>query len=922
MTKLPLSLEVFKDQIPENEEMHLFLKGDVNELKLIITALEGHYKYTHKQYTAAIIPFQNLQLLNDFDQVEAIHFELGQGQVLLNESRIHSRIKAVHDGTANLPAAYKGNGVIMGVIDAGIDLQHPDFQFENGSTRILELWDQTMGYNALRTPSYGYGQVFDSTDINANNCPHEDQTNYYGHGTNTSGIAAGNGLSNAQFTGCAPQADLIIVSSKFTSFSWTSTVADAVDYIFERAEFYGKPCVINASIGSYLGSHDGRDIPTQLINDKLDESSGRIMVCAAGNSGEAHPYHLGYEATNDTSFTWFKTASSASAGNGVVFFEGFGNVGEMESLQFSIGADKVNPSYEFRGSTPFDSIENRLFINVTDTLWSINGTYLGVVETWADSINGTYRLQIYAHHIDSVQYNFRLSTTGQGRIDVWSTSDDIINLYDMVYQNLPSTLDFPAISNYKLPDYKQQIVSNWACSDHVITVGNFTNRKNYIDVDGATVTFASLTAGAIASTSSSGPNRLGDLKPEVVAPGDITLTAGASFQIEAQLVNLSQRNRVAIGGLHNKAGGTSSASPVIAGLAALFLEKCPNGNWLDFKTALAQGSVSDAFTGTVPNDKWGNGKVDAVKTLRFHAPHPSLSVETEAFCAGDSVSIAVNGNYNAYEWISGQTNPGIFATQSGQYFAQVTNEMGCLGNSDSVDVFRRPLPLKPILLVSGSNPSCPNETLALSVANNYGSYLWSNGRTTNSIEALQNGLYYCAVKNSYGCINYSDSIDLQFFPEMARPNLWHKFDDVLVIETDSGTNSMYAWYWNNEIIDGETDSSYQATEIGTYIASLIDKNGCEWLSNPVEIGILNTDDLTRMDWQISPNPFKDAIIITAPIQAVNSSWKLFSLSGALVKTGELVSDSQIFDLSYLNAGVYILNLYTETTSVHIQLVKL
>ena len=135
--------------------------------------------------------------------------------------------------------------------------------------------------------------------------PHEDQTNYYGHGTNTSGIAAGNGLSNAQFTGCAPQADLIIVSSKFTSFSWTSTVADAVDYIFERAEFYGKPCVINASIGSYLGSHDGRDIPTQLINDKLDESSGRIMVCAAGNSGEAHPYHLGYEATNDTSFTWF-----------------------------------------------------------------------------------------------------------------------------------------------------------------------------------------------------------------------------------------------------------------------------------------------------------------------------------------------------------------------------------------------------------------------------------------------------------------------------------------------------------------------------------------------------------------------------------------------------------------------------------------
>lgn len=919
-SKLPLSLTAFRDQIPEDEDMHMFLKGDEVQIRAIVNQLGGHFKYSYKAYSAVLMPMNTLHLLDSFDAIEAVHFELGQGQALLNESRVHTRLNKVHDGTANLPDIYKGNDVIIGFIDAGLDLEHPDFQFSNGQTRVLELWDQNLGYNAQRTPSYGYGQVFDSADINANNCPHQDQLAYYGHGTNTTGIGAGNGLSNEQFIGCAPEADIIVVSSKFTSFSWTATVADAVDYIFERAEFYGKPCVINASVGTYSGSHDGRDFPTQFIGEKLNETSGRIMVCAAGNSGEAHPYHLGYEASQDTSFTWFRTASTASAGNGIIFFELYGDVGDMEGLQFSVGADRVNPSYLFRGDTPFDSIQNRLFVNVTDTLWSLSGNYIGTVETWADSLNGTYRLQVYANHIDSIQYNFRLSTTGQGRLDLWSTSDNIMNLYDMVYQNLPSTLDFPEISNYKLPDTKQQIVSNWACSDRVVTVGNFTNRKNYVDVDGSTVSFSTLTAGALATTSSAGPNRLGMLKPEVVAPGDVTLTAGASFQIAAQLANLSQRDRVAIGGLHHRTGGTSSASPVVAGIAALFLEKCPNGSWQDFKVALAAGSFSDAFTGNVPNDNWGNGKMDAVNTLIFHTPHPGLSVSSHEFCAGETVELSVNGSFNSYNWNSGQSTQSITASQSGQFFAEVENELGCIGHSDTAGLIKRPLPIKPVLVLDGNNPSCVNDLLTLEIPNNYGSYLWSSGQTTNAIEVATSGMYFCRVKNGYGCANSSDSIEVDFYPQHSNPTLWHKSDDVLVIEADGAQPVSYNWYLNDDVLIDEDDSIYYVLDIGAYKASFMDENGCEWFSNSIEIGVLNEDNIRVKKWKVFPNPFSQELFIETDESV--ESWSIYSLDGKRIDFGSINQQSQTINLTDLSSGAYFIELQSFSYSERFRLIKL
>jgi subtilisin family serine protease len=126
----------------------------------------------------------------------------------------------------------------------------------------------TFSPNAGNTPAlYGYGQEFSKASIDAGNAStHVDAT---AHGTHVAGIATANGDSLAPFKGAAPKSDIIAVSLDFNQSddSWLSTIADAVDYIFHKADSLNKPCVINISAGTYIGSHDGLDLQAQAIDN-------------------------------------------------------------------------------------------------------------------------------------------------------------------------------------------------------------------------------------------------------------------------------------------------------------------------------------------------------------------------------------------------------------------------------------------------------------------------------------------------------------------------------------------------------------------------------------------------------------------------------------------------------------------------------
>lgn len=159
-----------------------------------------------------------------------------------------------------------GQGIIVAVLDSGVDYAHPDFRNEDGTTRILALWDQT----AAGTPPEGYriGAEFTREQINEALEASSAQERYRivpsrdltGHGTGVLGIAAGNGrASGGQYRGMASRSDLLVVKLGLPrpgSFPRTTELMQAVDYAIKKAIEFGKPIAINLSFGTVYGGHE------------------------------------------------------------------------------------------------------------------------------------------------------------------------------------------------------------------------------------------------------------------------------------------------------------------------------------------------------------------------------------------------------------------------------------------------------------------------------------------------------------------------------------------------------------------------------------------------------------------------------------------------------------------------------------------
>ena len=178
-----------------------------------------------------------------------------------------------------------GKNTIVAIIDSGIDYFHPDFRKNDGTTRILYLWDQTLD------------RVFDSTELNAALsapsrqealaiCPSQD---YSGHGTHVAGIAAGNGnASMGQYRGIAYQAELIIVklSTGSNGFSTTARLLEALDFCVRKSIEEGMPLAINISFGNTYGSHSG----TSILEKYIDYISSIYKISIAVGSGNEAAY--------------------------------------------------------------------------------------------------------------------------------------------------------------------------------------------------------------------------------------------------------------------------------------------------------------------------------------------------------------------------------------------------------------------------------------------------------------------------------------------------------------------------------------------------------------------------------------------------------------------------------------------------------
>jgi subtilisin family serine protease len=591
-------MELMNNVENANKNISILIKSDYAQIASEIQKIGGTIKFHSGNICGATVTASALRALKDVKSIERIEEGRVQVQALNDKMLINNRIDMIHQGVSPLIQGYDGSNVVVGIIDTGIDFTHPDFKDSLGQSRVLWIWDHILATSGNTPQPYNYGQQFSKANIDAGNATaHVDQT---AHGTHVAGIAVANGDTMIAFKGAAPKADIIAVSLNFNQGddTWLSSITDAVDYIFNKADSLNKPCVINISAGTYLGSHDGKDLQAVAIDNLIKAQDGRMVVAAAGNAGN-YPLHIQHQLNNDSSFTWYKKTS----GN-PIYIEFWADTADLNNVQFTLGADQSTPVFQDRAQKPWSTISNFLGVMGVDTIWSYNGNRLAIYQTYGQLIGSRYSMT-YVIVPDSTTYYFRLMSKGTGKLDSWS--------FELVSTGLPSVASYPQITLYQAPDFIQNICSSFQCSDVVLCVGQYVNRNNYIDVNGNLQTFPT-TEGAIGASSSRGPTRDGRTKPDITSTGEVTLAALKLSSAAWFLAN--QPFKLAQGGMHIRDGGTSSAAPVVAGSIALYLQKNPTATWTDIRNRVLLCSKTDNFTGTnLPNNIFGHGKLDAFSMI-------------------------------------------------------------------------------------------------------------------------------------------------------------------------------------------------------------------------------------------------------------------------------------------------------------------
>ena len=308
---LELSLSSNENQREKSENLNVGYDAQTKRWELIIKysgelSLPDYISVLplYGGYAVISIPETAIDALSQLPQIEYI--EKPKRLVLsLYEARSAACITPVQSA----PLSLTGKGVLVGIVDSGIDIFHPDFRNEDGSTRILELWDQTVPENT--DPSgevsfYNRGKIFTREEINLaleqndRSFPSRDLS---GHGTHVAGIAAGNGrASRGEQKGVAPESDLLIVKlgNVFPEgFPRTTELMLGMDYCVRKAADLNVPLALNISFGNSYGSHDGSSLLETFI-DNLSNLGRTTIAIGSGNEGNKGRHTSGMLSATDT----------------------------------------------------------------------------------------------------------------------------------------------------------------------------------------------------------------------------------------------------------------------------------------------------------------------------------------------------------------------------------------------------------------------------------------------------------------------------------------------------------------------------------------------------------------------------------------------------------------------------------------------
>lgn len=460
----------------------------------------------------------------------------------------------------------RGQGVLIGFLDSGIDYTNPIFRNADNTTKIVSIWDQTIFSDRFPANTF-YGTEYTSEQINEalqseiplSIVPSMDEI---GHGTMIAGIAAGNEAPESGFYGVAPDAELVIVKLKQAKpylrdffrvprdvpCYQENDIMFAVDYLVNTAIRLNRPIAICIALGTSQGAHDGRGTLSSILSFRA-ESSGFGIVVAAGNEGNARRHYYG-------------RVDPAVGYDTVELF-----VGEEEAdFSMELWGDSPNV-FSVDIQTPSGEHVPRIIPKLDE-----NRDISFIFEQTTIIID--YQIVESQSGDQLILFRFSNPSPGIWRFKVYGSGD------------LPSGF------NIWLP--MQNFISDntyFIRSDPNITILSLGNARVPI-----TMTAYNSEDDSLYLNASRGYTRIGIIKPELAAPG-VNIIAPMLDQTFAEVT------------------GTSASAAHTAGIAAMLLEWAvvkgnqPAMNTLDMKIFMIRGARRDLEI-MYPNREWGYGILD------------------------------------------------------------------------------------------------------------------------------------------------------------------------------------------------------------------------------------------------------------------------------------------------------------------------
>lgn len=547
----------------------------------------------------ASVPVNKLEEIARMDDVRYIQVGSPVRQTM-NKARLSTLADEVQSGLG-LPGAFWGTGVVVGVIDTGLEYGHVNFyNFDKTDLRLKRVWNQN-GKTGSVPKGFSYGTEYKTQEeiLAAKN------DNSETHGTHVTGIAAGADTVGNAYYGMAGDADIVFVSMGTANDDPDNiSVSDGMKYIYDYAASVNKPCVINLSLGMHEGPHDGTST-FDVLADQM-QGEGKLLVGACGNEGSDN-FHLSktFTASSQDSLSSF---IYYPAGIKIGMVDIWGEPGMKYTIQLYIydrgkktikkyfdkldasSAEGNEKTYSLRSQS--DGVQG--YISFVSEISPLNDKpHVGIM-TQFSSMDSYYAI------------GFTIRAQSAGTVHAWA---------DDVYAELTNN----NIDGYTKGNSQYSVGEIGGTGKRIISVGAYTSKNDYEDFNG-TAHYTSQKLNDITSFSSLGPTADGRIKPDVTAPGSAVASSISNYDKSLRSEIIANKkvwnNKTYYYGMMD---GTSMASPCVTGILATWLQANGELTPEDVRSILQKTSIRDTYTGDLsggPDNTWGYGKINAYEGIK------------------------------------------------------------------------------------------------------------------------------------------------------------------------------------------------------------------------------------------------------------------------------------------------------------------